>query len=257
MNLLFHLLVKTQDFSWNRKFESLHIFKEIFGHTNVPQRYENNPCLGAWVSKQRLYFFKSKLSRNRQELLGKIGFDWAPGKSFSFDAAWDKRYRELKSFKGVYGHCNVPCFYSQNKELGNWVKNQRQFYRKKTLEARRIALLHQLGFEFTRRDFSEKKPWKERFRELLNYLEQFGNVMVPQRSGPLGKWVQKQRDLFRKKQIKPYRKDLLDAIFFVWDPRKVYLNKDSKKIMFDYHETYEEFETLIRTEYFSPPGNYE
>jgi len=248
---------KSQDFNWNQKFESLHIFREVFGHANVPQRYENNPCLGAWVGKQRGYYFKSKLPRNRQELLEKIGFDWAPGKFFSFDAAWNRRYQELKFFKIIHGHCNVPCLYPQNKELGFWVKNQRQFYRKRVLDEKRITLLKELGFEFIRREISEKKTWKERFRELLFYLERYGNVMVPQRSGALGKWVQKQRDLFRKKKIKQNRKDLLDAIFFVWHPKKNSSETFSQKNLSVYQETHRFYEDLFHNHYSAHPSVFE
>ncbi|ABW98054.1 hypothetical protein HAN_2g228 (nucleomorph) [Hemiselmis andersenii] len=211
---------KNQECSWKEKFEFLHIFKETYGHVNVPQRYQYDPGLGSWVGKQRGYYSNSKLSCSRIDLLNMLGFEWAPGKSFSFDAAWNKRYEELKYFKSIYGHSNVPCKYKNNRELGFWVKNQRQFYRKKLLETNRIFLLNSLGFEWTRRETPVKLSWNERYREYQTYISKYGNGLVPQRSGPLGKWVQKQRDLFRKNLIKKERKDLLDSNSFVWEPRK-------------------------------------
>ena len=82
----FNFSHKSQECCWKEKFEYLHIFKETYGHSNVPQRYEYNPGLGAWVGKQRGYFFKSKISKNRIELLKFLNFDWAPGKHFTFNA---------------------------------------------------------------------------------------------------------------------------------------------------------------------------
>ena len=225
----FNYTQKSQECSWKEKFEYLHIFKETYGHSNVPQRYEYNPGLGAWVGKQRGYFFKSKIEENRIELLKLLNFDWAPGKHFTFNASWNKRYQELKYFKIIYGHCNVPCKYSQNKELGFWVKNQRQFFKKGIIEYNRIVLLAELGFEWARRDSFVKMTWDQRYRELKIYINKYGNCLVPQRSGALGKWVQTQRDLYRRKLIKEERKELLNNIKFIWEPR-ILLNKKEKKI---------------------------
>nr|UXY87164.1 hypothetical protein 1634Bnrm1_p125 [Cryptomonas sp.] len=214
-------IYKSQDCSWKEKFEYLHIFKETYGHANVPQRYEFNPGLGAWVGKQRGYFFKDKIPKKRIELLEKLNFNWAPGKCFTFNVSWNRKYQELKFFKAIYGHCNVPCKYSQNRELGFWVKNQRQFFKKGIIEPNRIFLLSEIGFEWTRRESFVKMNWAQRFKELENYITKYGNCMVSQRSGALGKWVQKQRDLHRKNLIKKERKDLLDSVKFVWEPRGI------------------------------------
>jgi hypothetical protein len=222
---------KSQECSWREKFEYLHIFKETYGHSNVPQRYEYNPGLGAWVSKQRGYFFKSRISENRVILLKILNFDWAPGKHFTFNASWNKRYQELKYFKMIYGHCNVPCKYLQNKELGFWVKNQRQFFKKGIIEYNRIFLLTELGFEWARRDSFIKMTWEQRFKELEIYINKYGNCLVPQRSGALGKWVQTQRDLYRKKLMKEDRKQLLNSIKFIWEP-KIFTIKNAKKMNF-------------------------
>jgi len=219
---------KSQECCWKEKFEYLHIFKETYGHSNVPQRYEHNPGLGAWVGKQRGYFFKSKISKNRIELLKFLNFDWAPGKHFTFNASWNRRYEELKYFKIIHGHCNVPCKFFQNKELGFWVKNQRQFFKKKIIENNRIYLLTEIGFEWTRRNSFIKMSWSQRFRELEIYINKYGNSLVPQRSGALGKWVQTQRDLYRKKLIKDERKKLLDAIKFIWEPKQFLIKKKIK-----------------------------
>ncbi|AFP65231.1 hypothetical protein CMESO_28 (nucleomorph) [Chroomonas mesostigmatica CCMP1168] len=211
---------KSQDYNWVNKLESLDSFQEMYGHTNVPQRYTYQPYLGPWVGKQRGYFLKSKLLRGRIESLKKLNFNWAPGKSFPFDSAWNKRFKELQYFKTLHGHCNVPCKFGMNKELGYWVKNQRQFYKKGSLQFFRINLLNGLGFEWTRRFSPLKLPWKNRFEELKNHFYLFGTTKIRQRSGPLGKWVQKQRDLFKKNKIDREKKDLLDSIHFDWKPKK-------------------------------------
>jgi hypothetical protein len=222
---IFRKKKKNQENKWNQKMELLHVFKEIYGHSNVPQRYQHDSCLGAWVGKQRCYYYKLKISEKRIKLLNFLKFEWSPGKCFFFGSIWKRRFEELKYFKNIHGHCNVPCNYFNNKELGNWVKNQRQFFKKKILEKNRISLLNDLGFEWIRRETPLKLSWNERYKELKNYIACFGNGMVPQRCGALGKWVQKQRDLFRKNKIKNERKELLSSINFIWNPRNIISKK--------------------------------
>jgi hypothetical protein len=213
---------KNQNCGWNDKYESLNIFIEIFGHPNVPQRYEYNRKLGAWVGKQRVYFKKQKMQEGRKILLKILNFNWAPGKIFTFDTAWNLRYEELRYFREIYGHCNVPCKYDQNKELGYWVKNQRQFFRKGIIEASRINCLDNLSFEWKRKETPVTLSWEDRFHELLTFIHNFGNSLVPQRSGALGKWVQKQRDLYRKRKLKHFRLERLKTVYFEWEPKNIY-----------------------------------
>lgn len=50
---------------------------------------------------------------------------------------------------------------------------------------------------------SHRERWEERFRQLAEYREAFGNCDVPIRYAPnvqLGRWVQKQRMLYRKRR---------------------------------------------------------
>jgi hypothetical protein len=41
--------------AWNKRFAELHEFKAEHGHCNVPQKYEKNASLGAWVARNRLF----------------------------------------------------------------------------------------------------------------------------------------------------------------------------------------------------------
>ncbi len=43
---------------------------------------------------------------------------------------WEKRYNELKEYKKQNGDTNVPRRYEPNPQLGVWVSNQRQYYKK-------------------------------------------------------------------------------------------------------------------------------
>jgi len=51
--------------------------------------------------------------------------------------------------------------------------------------------------------------WEERYGELLEFKEEHGHVIVPQKSGPLGTWVKGQRTGYKK--MKAEKKSPLTA----------------------------------------------
>lgn len=61
---------------WGGKYQQLKEYYEQHQDCNVPQRYENNPSLGIWVSDQRQAYKKNKLSQERIDLLNQLNFDW-------------------------------------------------------------------------------------------------------------------------------------------------------------------------------------
>mmetsp|Transcript_21504 Transcript_21504/g.26385 ORF Transcript_21504/g.26385 Transcript_21504/m.26385 type:complete len:181 (+) Transcript_21504:143-685(+) len=68
---------------------------------------------------------------------------------------WDQRYYELCEYRRLYGDTNVPRRYEVNPQLGVWVSNQRQYYKKyKTgisgwgMTDSRIKRLEDAGFEW-------------------------------------------------------------------------------------------------------------
>ena len=61
------------------------------------------------------------------------------------DAAWERRFNELRRYRLKCGNCNVPQGPPRS-PLGTWVKHQRKFYRKETLSSERIKRLEEIGF---------------------------------------------------------------------------------------------------------------
>jgi hypothetical protein len=45
----------------------------------VPQKFKEDPSLGAWVNTQRKLFKNGKMDQERETRLGEISFDFAPG----------------------------------------------------------------------------------------------------------------------------------------------------------------------------------
>jgi|Transcript_97035 hypothetical protein len=207
-------MVKNRELNWIYKYEQIQLFREIFGHCVIPQRYSNDPTLGSWVSTQRFFLKNLRLNFGRNALLKKLEFSLLSPKNFYFLSLWNKHYLELCYYKKVYGHCNVPGKFSCNNSLGFWVKNQRQLLKKNSLDMNKVGLLYQIGFESKRRRNVIRIPWLVRYCELLNYLKTYGTIKVPQRRGSLGKWVQHQRDYFKGGCIKSKKASLFLIIKF-------------------------------------------
>jgi Helicase associated domain len=57
-------------------FEALAAYKKEFGDCNVPQRWQRNPQLGAWVANQRSRKKQGVVDEARITNLNEIGFQW-------------------------------------------------------------------------------------------------------------------------------------------------------------------------------------
>ena len=195
--------------SWDERFGELVKFKEENGHCNVPNRYDKNPSLGSWVSKQRQDYKKKGLTQDRIDKLNAIGFDW--NRDMQWDIQWDNKFAELVKFKEENDHCNVPGRYDKNPSLGSWVSAQRQDYKKKGLTQDRIDRLNAIGF-----DWNRDMQWDNKFAELVKFKEENDHCNVPLRFPKIGKWVRVQRQNFKKKKLTFERETKLNKIGFSW-----------------------------------------
>jgi len=201
---------------WSERFGELTNYKDENGGCNVPTK--QGP-LGEWVVSQRQSFKKGKLPQGRVDLLESIGFSWYPT-----DEAWMARFDELVDFKNGNGNCNVP---QSQGPLGAWVDKQRVNYKNGKLSQKRIELLESIGFEWVLRERNATKlpwkldeQWKSRYTELVHYLIEHGDCIVPQKYGPLGRWVHRQRNDYKEGGMSQFRIDFLDIIGFVWTTKR-------------------------------------
>uniref|UniRef100_A0A7S4MDK8 Helicase-associated domain-containing protein n=1 Tax=Odontella aurita TaxID=265563 RepID=A0A7S4MDK8_9STRA len=213
---------------WLERFEQLRSFRDANGNCNVPQKYPANPSLARWVSQQRVEYKKlvagteSSITRERVGALDAVGFEWN-----ALDAAWSRKFDDLRRFRASHGHCNVPLRHKEDPSLGRWVVRQRHERRnmrekKPTqLTEGRVASLEGLGFEWETLD----KAWERRLAELASYREQHGHCDVPyvyDENRQLGHWVRNQRTQFslrragKRHRLTEYRLNKLENLGFSW-----------------------------------------
>jgi len=142
-----------QSEQWKARYEELIQFRDTYGHCLVPNTYARHPTLFRWVKRQR-YQFKllnegkqSTMTTERIAVLNDIGFVWD-----TLTSQWETRLNELKEFRELHGHSNVPSTYGENPKLAIWVKCQRRQYKKlsqnqpSNISEERIKKLNQLDF---------------------------------------------------------------------------------------------------------------
>ena len=126
---------------WNERLEELKEYKDKNGDCNVSTLDENNKKLGNWVMHQRELYKNGKLSQDRIKLLNEIEFEWVLQKQVS----WNESYGQLVQFNNEHGHCDVPQGYIGNTKMANWVKKQRQLYKKGKLSSEQIESMNPRG----------------------------------------------------------------------------------------------------------------
>jgi len=58
--------------------------------------------------------------------------------------------------------------------------------------------------------------WEQRLNQLIEYKGEKGNTNIPIRISPLGRWVKRQRELFKKGELSDERINSLNEIGFEW-----------------------------------------
>ena len=191
------------EYEWQINYKQLKQYIETNGDCKVPQKY---PLLGNWVSQQRITKSTGKLSKERIEMLDRIGFIWD-----LFEDEWQQNYQNLKQYTDANGFTSVAC---DHPALGSWIANQRTLRKKEELSSERIQLLDEIGFVWDQRDHE----WKEKYALVKQYFNENGHAKIPAKHPTLGKWISTQRYEKNKGKLPIERIQLLDAIGIIWDP---------------------------------------
>jgi len=139
--------------TWNTLYHKLQEFKSERGNLFFHAQDRKDPHiqkLQGWLSRQKDMYRKYQSGKMtttksyRITALEKLGI---------FVSKWDIRFNQLRKYKEMWGHCNVPTRnHSELKQLGIWVGFQRGEFRnfrerkKSTITEERIKKLDSLGF---------------------------------------------------------------------------------------------------------------
>lgn len=151
----------------------------------------------------------------------------------TLQSKWERMFVRLLAFREKHGHCLVPNRYTPDQSLGAWVSTQRRQFKMMTsgdkeatlMNPERASRLNALGFVWSTTD-PRHIPWDQRFNELVEYKNKFGDTCVPigYKDNPqLGNWVSTQRQemrvlkLGRNTRLDEGRIAKLKGIGFLWE----------------------------------------
>lgn len=215
--------------TWKKKFELLEQYYEEHGDLKIPSDYVvEGVWLGRWFSEQKARLngksigkngTKKTLNEEQEKKLLSLGVQKSVTNS---DISWQEQYTCAKEFFKENGHLNIPKNYiSKNgKSVGRWLAIQRGSKYTGKLDAKRIALLEDIGMTW-----SYDNPWEIGFKYAKSYFKKNGDLLVKgdfvtDDGYALGKWIQNQRSAYKgtaRKGLTEEQKKRLDNIGFVPD----------------------------------------
>jgi hypothetical protein len=149
---------------WKQRFEELFEFHQEYGHCCVRSHWPQNAPLAQWVKRQRSQYKLKKegkhsnMTNEREKALEDLGLVWDYHTVF-----WEKHLNDLRDFRDLHLHCNVPTKYPRNQQLAIWAKCQRRQFkvftqgdRRSNMTLERISKLNEVGFVFNPRKM--KRP---------------------------------------------------------------------------------------------------
>ena len=204
---------------WEQGFSQLLRYVEENGDALVPRSCTVDGFqLGKWVNKQRLSFTGGTVDADRRRRLEDLpGWTWD-----ALAGQWEKGFDRLLRYVKQNGDALVPEAYTVGGySLGGWVKTQRGSYARGTLDADRRRRLEDLP-GWTWDPIGDR--WEQGFVQLLRYVKQNGDAVVPFACDvdgyKLGKWVNTQRNREVRGVLEVDRRRRLDEVpGWTWDVR--------------------------------------
>ncbi len=209
---------------WNPLLTKLARFKAIFGHTDVPYPWPEDPLLSEWVEASRQH--RDALPGPLRVALEALDLKW------DIPAQWPVFFEQLREYHWQTGNTRVTAKAGRGTVLRTWTEQQRQA--RVALTGTQVAQLDGLGFAWEQPDEKQAR-WDDMYGQLLAFREQYGHCRVPSSytlNKPLAKWVARQRE--QGATMLPARKARLEALGFLWKEDLVALDEEA------WHEKYEQ-----------------
>ncbi|WP_193771378.1 helicase associated domain-containing protein, partial [Candidatus Magnetaquicoccus inordinatus] len=195
---------------WEGMFEQFLLFYKQYGHGQVPEICTDYPDLAQWAKEQRQDLARGKLAIERQVRLSEWGFCW------DLEAAWwEEQFRSLCRFQEREGDLLVPPSWPEDPLLADWVAKQRRDWRSGRLLAERRQRLEDLGFVWD----PEELAWQQQWSLLQAFHAQHGHCHVTESQQELAEWVRQQRKAGLAGSLSQTRREALQALDFIWEPR--------------------------------------
>lgn len=202
--------------NWENNYILAKNYYEENGDLLIPLKYITNDGvkLGSWISTQRRDYKNERLSKEKIDLLEKIGMVWSP-----YDLQWNEYYSSLVDYYYENGDSLVPLRFitKDNKQLGSWVSKQRSDYKSNKLSAERISLLESVNMAWD----GLSAIWDEMYKVAQQYYQENGNLSISStrftyKNTSLGSWILTQRKNYSQNRLTDNQINMLNEIGMEW-----------------------------------------
>ena len=248
-------------FEKNNSLEVIVSFKTLDGITYDEKGYN----LGTWISRQRKIYKNGKLSKEKIELLEKIGMRFE-NKINKID--WEKYYKLAKAYFEKNNNLEAPVSFKtldginydeSGYFLGIWIANQRQEFKRGKLSKEQIEQLKKIGMRFSLDKFETE--WLKKYNLAKVYFNKYNNLEVSQsfktldgiayneNGYKLGVWIYVQRRAYKNGKLNKERMKLLEKIGMIWSVKKEVDKKN--ELCEEYQIPYEEVQNISYQELYA------
>ncbi|ELR11129.1 helicase associated domain containing protein [Acanthamoeba castellanii str. Neff] len=189
--------------------------------------------LGRWVAEMRKEKKEGRLSKDKEDKLNEIGFEWGGGEEGeTMDAS------KIATAEGESSTDNVADgegeAKNQKKRRRNPSRNAKKLHNDFIEEAFFQGELTQEGGDTAKSrgdaDGAKRKAkkrkvgdqqWEQKFEELVRFKAQYGHFRIPVKEMPLLKyWAQNQKITYRKGKLSEERRVRLESVGFHWGKQR-------------------------------------
>lgn len=217
---------KRSERSWAKGYEHAKGYYAQFGDLNVQSSYvcDDGYELGHWISKMRGRYktlVKDGMEPENAEWvceLNAIGMIWD-----KLEESFELYLDAARTYYAKYGDLNVPMDYKTEDglRLGAWIIEKRMHKMLKNRETPltddQVKRLEDVGMEWV--DMNERR-WNKIYKIVKAYYDRNGSLKMPtnykEQGIQLWTWLNTQRNLEKRGNLLPERKERLEALNIKW-----------------------------------------
>jgi len=215
---------------WDAMYEEIKYFYNENGHCNVNTKTGGK--LGNWVHTQRRCFKLLELKEERIKLLNDINFAWEINDKNWYDKAWEDTFKLLSEYYNIYNHFPAKGEVYKENILGNWIIQQRRFFKQGELSFDKENKLNSINFIW---DMHQDRR-EEITNRILDFKQKYGHLNIPENYVINGNKLLSQvyviRKGYKKGNLSNEIINKLNGVGFEWD------NKEHHKDIFEKYHLY-------------------
>jgi superfamily II DNA or RNA helicase len=202
-----------------RWYQNYELLKTVLSQQESDSSSSRSPlfeskALGGWVERQRSLYRKSELDPELIHLMNEIpSFEWEP-RADSWEKSFDAYMREVER-RGSY---RISQQYRDQDgfRVGQWLMQQRYFYKKGILSSEKVKLLEESHPDWTWDPY--EKMWETQFENVRQHYLEHGEFP---RTGTPATWIERQRRRYKEGKLTEEQIRRLEESFkqWSWDPR--------------------------------------